>query len=123
MPQSEFARFVGMESDDCLARVFVPASRMIRMTRVADVHFIRNAPLTSVLSLGDGLSRHRDILEQEKEVSTEDAEDDLQAYIVAMLFEDMGPPSISALPSRLVPHHSYEGISDGPQRSPSLKSA
>lgn len=51
MPRSEFSRLVCMESDERLARVFVPARSTEQKVRLAEFHAAKEAPLPSVSSI------------------------------------------------------------------------
>ena len=118
LPRSEFARFVGMESDTRLIRVYVPSSQRIRILRRADFHPITDNLLPSVTSLLDGISRQRAI--EAGTTAEPDLEEALQATAANLdLLNDLKHVSgnfsaQSSVMSVLKPHKNYMGISDGP---------
>ena len=77
LPRSEFSRFVGMDSDVHLARVYVPATNTVRTVRVADFHLLKGNRLPNISSFLDGLARQQEFEVNKQIFNEEDVEDSL----------------------------------------------
>lgn len=127
LPRSELANFLGVEGDERMIRVFVPETKTIRRLRRADFHVSKNSPLPSVSSLLDGIARQRIIKEEQHQQTSNDqpeVEELLQATLASVkLNNSLSTPIPFSLTSRLVPHKTYLGVSDGPELPTSFDSA
>lgn len=125
LPRSEAAHFLGMEGDQRMIRVFIPDTNKIRKMRLADFHINKNSPLPSVSALLDGIARQR-VIEEEENIDSDQPETLLQSTLACLQLSDQlfsTPKSPSVLSSRMVPHKTYTGISDGPPLPSSFKDA
>lgn len=119
LPRSEFAHFLGMESDTRLIRVYVPAKQTIRIVRYSDFPITSNNLLPSVSSLIDGLAREKELHINSKSLEDNDAEEQL-IQCMAFIHHNGKIIEYSDFPTRrqhncnFVPHKSFQGISDGP---------
>lgn len=128
LPRSEFAKFVGMESDSRLVRVFIPSKNVLRVVRRADFHPVKGNRLPSVSSLLDGLSRQREFEDETSSLHQEEVENTLVQCMVALhhnssILEYIEPNRSGLLRANLVPHKTHQGISDGPPLPLSFKDA
>lgn len=84
LPRTNYGRFVGMESEHALYRIYSSSKKGIIITRKADFTILReDTQLPSFSTLTDNLSRHRQLEEIEQSDEAASAEDTLtQCYFL-----------------------------------------
>lgn len=108
LPRSHFSRFIGVESDRILLRVYVPEFNTVRVVRNADFHVISRNSLPSVTSLIDGLSRQRRMEESLNQEESNTEEDLIRCMSSINLANPIVHYSTKSLGK------SFLGVTDGP---------
>lgn len=84
LPRSEYGHFVGVQGNERLIRVFIPAEQTIRVLRRVDFRPVGQEKLPSILSLLDGLARQDSIEVSENVHENENAEANLVQCMAAI---------------------------------------